>query len=267
MPLPISTERSPLIHKTRKLSGSAREPGLRCGKRPWQRSTTTRSLSSTQPAFKGRALLKRGANEFKDPNSAVDDSFTTDSLQPAPGSSFPRPQPTTTSVTKDAAAAVDLVSAAMNQRIEPVVELNNPNAASQQKPEVLTAIQEANAESPTTTMETRGANGRLIPSVLLDGLFSGTGAAMKKNFDAADAQGASAGTSDSQNTYAYLNLARAWLAAGEYAKAVADLTRITQLDRTHVIAQDLTARIWATCPDPKIRDGKKAVQSATTACA
>ena len=31
-------------------------------------------------------------------------------------------------------------------------------------------------------------------------------------------------------------------------------------------AFDERARIWATCSDPKFRDGKKAVESATTAC-
>ena len=52
----------------------------------------------------------------------------------------------------------------------------------------------------------------------------------------------------------------------EYDKAIADYNEAIRLDANYALAHNTRAWLWATCPDAKYRDGKKAVQSATTAC-
>jgi tetratricopeptide (TPR) repeat protein len=57
----------------------------------------------------------------------------------------------------------------------------------------------------------------------------------------------------------------AWIAKKEYDKAIADYNEAIRLDPKDASAYNSRAWIWVTCPDAKYCDGKKAVQSATTA--
>jgi tetratricopeptide (TPR) repeat protein len=51
-----------------------------------------------------------------------------------------------------------------------------------------------------------------------------------------------------------------------FDKAIADYNEAVRLDPNHDYAYRSRASLRTTCPDAKYRDGKKAVQSATTAC-
>ena len=55
-------------------------------------------------------------------------------------------------------------------------------------------------------------------------------------------------------------------AKNEYEKAIADYNEAIRLDPKDHNAYNGRAWLWATCPDAKYRDGKKAVESATKAC-
>jgi tetratricopeptide (TPR) repeat protein len=71
---------------------------------------------------------------------------------------------------------------------------------------------------------------------------------------------------DSEHTFAYYNRGNAWVALHQFDKAVADFDQAIQSDPTCALALGNRAWLWSTCPDPKYRDGKKAVVSATKAC-
>ena len=62
------------------------------------------------------------------------------------------------------------------------------------------------------------------------------------------------------------NRGTAWRHKKEYDKAIADYTEAIRLDPQYALAFNSRAWLWATCPDPKFRDDKKAVESATSAC-
>lgn len=53
----------------------------------------------------------------------------------------------------------------------------------------------------------------------------------------------------------------------QYELALADWTRASQIDAKNVLAHYWSAWLWATCPDAKYRDGKRAVEAATRVCA
>jgi len=56
---------------------------------------------------------------------------------------------------------------------------------------------------------------------------------------------------------------------GEYGKAIADFTEVIRLNPKYGLVESAYRRlswIYATCPDKKIRDGKKAVENGTKAC-
>jgi len=57
----------------------------------------------------------------------------------------------------------------------------------------------------------------------------------------------------------------AWYAKKKYDKAIPDYNEAVRLDPKNTNAYGGRAWLWATCPDAKYRDGKKAVESATTA--
>ena len=59
-------------------------------------------------------------------------------------------------------------------------------------------------------------------------------------------------------------LARA--AAGQYAEAAADYAAVLERDPNAGYAMNNLAWLLATCPDDKVRDGKRAVELATKAC-
>jgi tetratricopeptide (TPR) repeat protein len=64
----------------------------------------------------------------------------------------------------------------------------------------------------------------------------------------------------------YFNRANAHRANKEYAQAVSDYNQVIRLDAKDADACSNLAWLLATCPDPKVRDGKKAVDYATKAC-
>ena len=66
---------------------------------------------------------------------------------------------------------------------------------------------------------------------------------------------------------AYHNRARAWKALKAYGKAIADLGEAVRNDPEQPAAYNERAWIWATCPDATYRDGRRAIESATRACA
>ena len=65
---------------------------------------------------------------------------------------------------------------------------------------------------------------------------------------------------------AYYNRGNLWKVKREYGKAIADYDKAIQLEPKVALAYNDRAWLWATCPDEKYRDGKKAVESATRAC-
>jgi tetratricopeptide (TPR) repeat protein len=58
----------------------------------------------------------------------------------------------------------------------------------------------------------------------------------------------------------------AWGHKREYEKAVSDFKEVVRLDPLNDSALNNLAYIWATCPDARFRDGRRAVESATRAC-
>jgi len=64
----------------------------------------------------------------------------------------------------------------------------------------------------------------------------------------------------------YFNRANAHRANKEYAQAVSDYSQVIRLDPEDADACSNVAWLLATCPDTKVRDGRKAVEHATKAC-
>jgi tetratricopeptide (TPR) repeat protein len=71
---------------------------------------------------------------------------------------------------------------------------------------------------------------------------------------------------DPRNVAAYNSRSLARRAMKEYSRAVADCDEAIGIAPDDPAAYDHRAWIWATCPDARQRDGKKAVESATKAC-
>jgi tetratricopeptide (TPR) repeat protein len=70
---------------------------------------------------------------------------------------------------------------------------------------------------------------------------------------------------DPINVWACTNRAFSWSAKKEYEKALADYDRALKLDPKHALACNDAAWLLATCPEEKIRDGKRAVELAKQA--
>jgi tetratricopeptide (TPR) repeat protein len=71
---------------------------------------------------------------------------------------------------------------------------------------------------------------------------------------------------DPTYTTAYFNRGRTHRALGNYESAIADYSRVIDLDPKYASAYNNLAWLLATCPQPSLRDGKKAVENATKAC-
>src|SRR5206468_4341691 len=69
-----------------------------------------------------------------------------------------------------------------------------------------------------------------------------------------------------RNAMAYNNRGNAWSGKKAYDKAIADYGEAVRSAPRHPVAYNNRAWIWATCPDPKVRNGRRAVESATMAC-
>ena len=66
--------------------------------------------------------------------------------------------------------------------------------------------------------------------------------------------------------FALFNRGECYLAVKEYAKAKEDFEAILKNESNVPALHDNLAKIFASAPDEKLRDGKKAVESANTAC-
>ena len=66
--------------------------------------------------------------------------------------------------------------------------------------------------------------------------------------------------------YAFNNRGNAWRAKKEYDKAIADFDEAIRLDPKFALAFNNRAWLYATCPDNKFHDGKKAIDAAKRAC-
>jgi tetratricopeptide (TPR) repeat protein len=64
----------------------------------------------------------------------------------------------------------------------------------------------------------------------------------------------------------YNNRGAVLYAMKEYKKALEDFAAAYALDPKHLSANNNIAWVLATCPDPKLRNGARAVEHATTAC-
>ena len=88
----------------------------------------------------------------------------------------------------------------------------------------------------------------------------------KNDFDKAVADLGEAIRLDPKYALAYGSRGWAWDQKRAFDKAIADYNEAVRLDPKYAYAHKGRAWLLATCPDAKYRDGKKAVQSATTAC-
>jgi Tfp pilus assembly protein PilF len=88
----------------------------------------------------------------------------------------------------------------------------------------------------------------------------------KKEHDTAIADYNEAVRLEPKHATALANRGRAWRAKKKYDIALADYNEAIRLNPKQVGAYNNRAWLWATCPDPKYRDGKRAVESATRAC-
>jgi tetratricopeptide (TPR) repeat protein len=71
---------------------------------------------------------------------------------------------------------------------------------------------------------------------------------------------------DPQHTVAYCNRGDAWRALRRFDRALADYEEAIRIDEKCICAYGRRAWVWATCPDAVLRNGTKAVASATRAC-
>jgi tetratricopeptide (TPR) repeat protein len=88
----------------------------------------------------------------------------------------------------------------------------------------------------------------------------------KKDLDREVADDSEAIRLDPKHEWAYNNRGIVRAARKEFAEAIADFTEAIRLDPSFAVAHDNRARGWATCPVDRLRDGKRAVESATRAC-
>jgi tetratricopeptide (TPR) repeat protein len=88
----------------------------------------------------------------------------------------------------------------------------------------------------------------------------------KKEYDRAIADYGEAIRLDPELAAAYGNRGDAWKGKKEYDRVIADYGEAIRLDPKNATPYNGRAWVWATCPDAKHRDGKRAVESSTRAC-
>jgi tetratricopeptide (TPR) repeat protein len=89
--------------------------------------------------------------------------------------------------------------------------------------------------------------------------------ARERRFDAAVQDYARAIWLKPDYAQAYHNRAMAYHALGKYGPAVSDFAKVVELTPEDPFAYNNVAWVLATCPEPKHRDGSKAVANATRA--
>ena len=72
---------------------------------------------------------------------------------------------------------------------------------------------------------------------------------------------------DPEYVRAYNGRGYVWESKREYDKAIADYTEAIRIEPKDADSYNNIAWLCATCPDARYRDGKRAVESATRACA
>ncbi|MGO9112773.1 MAG: tetratricopeptide repeat protein [Thermoguttaceae bacterium] len=87
----------------------------------------------------------------------------------------------------------------------------------------------------------------------------------KREFDKAITDYTEAIRLDPKDTMTYVWRGATWKIKGEYDKAVADFDQALSINPKDVVACNGLAWLYATCPDEKYRDGKKAVENANKA--
>jgi tetratricopeptide (TPR) repeat protein len=109
-------------------------------------------------------------------------------------------------------------------------------------------------------------------AIRLDPLFSaayiarGHAWSSQKEFDKAIAEFDDAIRLDPDGASTYTGRGYAWSQKKDFEKAIADYDKAIRLDPDAFDALNGRAWLWSTCPDPKYRDGKKAVETAKKAC-
>ena len=88
----------------------------------------------------------------------------------------------------------------------------------------------------------------------------------KSDYDKAIADFNEATRIDPKSFAAYYSRAGVWHAKGNYEKAVADCDRAARIDPKNPLLWNSRGWLAATCPNPKYRDGKKAVEAGMRAC-
>jgi tetratricopeptide (TPR) repeat protein len=91
--------------------------------------------------------------------------------------------------------------------------------------------------------------------------------AEKKEYDKAISDYAEVIRLDPRDSLAYSSRGQAWEKKKECNKAIADYSEAVRNDPESAVALNNLAWLWATCPIATNREGKKAVESATRACA
>ena len=74
------------------------------------------------------------------------------------------------------------------------------------------------------------------------------------------------GLFDPKGAIAYENRGNTWSRQKKYDRAIADFDEAIHRDPRFAEPYNSRAWIWATCPEARFRDGKRAVESATRAC-
>jgi tetratricopeptide (TPR) repeat protein len=100
------------------------------------------------------------------------------------------------------------------------------------------------------------------------GVYRGRAAAwyIKKEYVQAIVDYSMAISLDPEDPRTYNDRGAAWLERRGHADAAADFNEAIRLDPKNADAYTYRAWIWAICPDPKCRDGRRAVESAKKAC-
>jgi tetratricopeptide (TPR) repeat protein len=88
----------------------------------------------------------------------------------------------------------------------------------------------------------------------------------RKDYDKALVDYGAAIRLDPKDPDAYFNRAGTYQALQQYARAADDWSAVVRLDGQDAEAHDRLAWLLATCPDEKVRDGRRAVEHAATAC-
>jgi tetratricopeptide (TPR) repeat protein len=107
---------------------------------------------------------------------------------------------------------------------------------------------------------------RLEPTKALGYCHRGFAWKASKQYNNAIADYTEAVRLDPGDSDAYCGRAWAWREQQEFARALADFSQALRLDPRDACALDGRAWIFATCPNPTYRDGKKAVEVAIEAC-